>query len=294
MIHRASIDEIRKFYAKLLFAASKSDDPRLLRAFETVHREKFLPSPPWHILADGCYFETPSDDPAYVHNNALVALDKTKGINNGEPFLHAAWMGAAAPKAGDVITHIGAGMGYYTAILSLMALPGGKVTGYELDSRLAAKAQENLADFDNAEIINGDATALSLPQADLIYVNAGVAAPPVTWLNSLRPQGRMIFPWRPSDTTGLTLLVARRATGFEVKPLMASWFIPCVGASDLSGSVRTPDASEAWCVQSLWPNSARPPDETAVAVYEHLWFSTAPFEREDGSHLQSDRMPLGR
>jgi protein-L-isoaspartate(D-aspartate) O-methyltransferase len=46
-----------------------------------------------------------------------VALDAGKGINNGEPFLHASWIGAVSPKASDVISHVGAGTGYYTALL---------------------------------------------------------------------------------------------------------------------------------------------------------------------------------
>lgn len=122
----ANLNELRTFFAKLMAAASNSDDPRLERVFGLVPRHAFLPPGPWKIRLNNRYYETPSDDPAYIYQNNLVALDAGKGINNGEPFLHAAWIGATNPCPGDTICHIGAGSGFYTAILSVLASPGGK------------------------------------------------------------------------------------------------------------------------------------------------------------------------
>jgi protein-L-isoaspartate(D-aspartate) O-methyltransferase len=210
---RASLDEIRGFYAKLMAVASGSVDPRLERIFELVPREAFLPPGPWKVMdltVTGRYVETPSADPAYIYQNILVALDADKGINNGSPSLHAAWIGAVAPEPGQTVTHIGAGMGYYSAILSMLVLPGGRVNAIELDSRLAAAASTNLEPFENATVIAGDAVSLPIEPSDLIYVNAGVLALPVSWLQALRPGGRLIFPWRPSADVGITVLVTRR------------------------------------------------------------------------------------
>jgi protein-L-isoaspartate(D-aspartate) O-methyltransferase len=273
---KSNLAEARKRYARLMAAASKSDDPRLERVFELVPREVFLPPGPWKIMVDNEYFETPSADPVYLYQNALVALDATKGINNGEPFLHAAWLGAAAPQRGNVVCHIGAGSGYYTAILSVLAQPGGRVEAFEIEPGLAEKARKNLQAFEGVTVTQGDATKLPLPASDLIYVNAGVLAPPSTWLQGLRPQGRLIFPWRPSDEVGLTLLITRTDAGFEAKPLMNAWFIPCVGgASTADGFVNPPDAHAAWSVRSAWLTSERVPDQTAVVAYEHVWFSSS-------------------
>ena len=273
---QANIAEARKFYAKLMAAASKSDDPRLERVFELVPREAFLPPGPWLIMVDNEYIETPDGDPVYLYQNALVALDVAKGINNGEPFLHAAWMGAAAPKGGEVICHIGAGSGYYTAILSVLATPGGRVEAFEIEPGLAAWARRNLQAFEGVTVTQGDATRLPLPASNLIYVNAGVVAPPRSWLQALQLQGRLIFPWRPSDEVGLTLLITRTEAGFEVKPLMSSWFIPCVGgASTADMLVTAPNARGAYSVRSAWLTSDRAPDQTAVVAYEHVWFSSS-------------------
>jgi protein-L-isoaspartate(D-aspartate) O-methyltransferase len=84
----------------------------------------------------------------------------------------------------------------------------------------------------------------------------------------------MIFPWRPCESVALTLLVTRRVEGFEVKPLMPAWFIPCVGASETGGCVKVPNADEARNVRSVWLSSKRLPDESAVAVFLDVWFST--------------------
>ena len=276
---KANVAEFRTFHAKLMAAASKSVDPRLERVFELVPREAFLPDGPWKVMVDNRYFETPSNDPVHVYQNVLIALDPTKGINNGEPFLHAAWIGAAAPKSGDSISHIGAGSGYYTAILSALVVPGGQVEAFEIDPNLAAKARENLRAFEGVNVTYGDATELPIPPSDLIYVNAGVVAPPRSWLLALKPQGRLIFPWRPAEKVGLAVMLTRTGTGFSAEALMPSWFIPCVGGSPAADdAAKKPNVDEAWSIKSAWLTSDRSPDETCVAAYRNVWFSSLPLQ----------------
>jgi len=273
--NKSGLDAIRSFYAAMMALASGSADPRFERAFELVRREAFVGPGPWRISIYHRGVETPSADPVFLYQNVLVNLDAAKGINNGEPFLHAAWMGAVEPKPNETVCHIGAGTGYYTAILSVLTLPGGRVNAFEIEQELANKARDNLRPFEGISVTLGDATKLPLPPSDLIYVNAGVTAPPVSWLQALRPNGRMIFPWRPSEAEGLAIIVSRRQGGFSVKPLMPSWFIPCVGASEGVESEKIPDSREAWSARSVWLTSERKPDDTAVAIYKQLWFSSA-------------------
>jgi protein-L-isoaspartate(D-aspartate) O-methyltransferase len=278
--NKASLEEIRSFFATMMAVASGSTDPRFERAFELVRREAFVGPGPWHINVYQRTVETPSADPVFLYQNVVVRLDAAKGINNGEPFLHAAWMGAVEPKPGETVCQIGAGTGYYTAMLSVLTLPGGRVHAFEIDEELAKKARNNLQPFDGVSVTQGDATRLPLPPSDLIYVNAGVATPPLGWLKALRPQGRMIFPWRPSQAAGLAIIISRRRAGYSVKPLMASYFIPCVGAADAEQCKRIPDQQEAWSVRSVWLNSEREPDQTAVAICGELWFSSAEIAAE--------------
>jgi protein-L-isoaspartate(D-aspartate) O-methyltransferase len=270
---RASLAEFRAFYAKEMACASGSNDPRFEVILKFVRREAFMPPGPWEVLIGDNYVQTPSADPHYLYQNNLIALDSRKGINNGEPFLHARWIGAVAPKAGEAVTHIGAGTGYYSAILSMLVLPSGRLTAYEVDEKLAAQARRNLARFENVTVIIGNAVSLAIPQCDIVYVNAGVAAPPGQWLDALRPGGRLIFPWRPTPQAALAALVTRAARGFDFKPLMPAWFIPCLGASETSANYMTPDTAGAWRTQSLHLKRDRAPDESATAIYEDVWFS---------------------
>lgn len=274
-LDQASLDDARKVYAKEMTRVSGSPDPRLEKAFYSVHREDFLPPGPWKLLVEGRYAETPDSDPRHVYRNSVIALDVRKGINNGEPHLHAKWIGAVAPKAGESITQIGLGMGYYSAILSPLVQPGGHLTGFEIESDLAETARRNLAGFKNVTVVTGDAVSRELPPSDVIYVSAAVAAPPEQWLAALRAGGRLIFPWRPTADVALAMLVKRVPSGIEARPLMSSWFIPCAGAASPKGCRLAPTPSTARHIRSLQLTRDHAPDKSAVAIYEHVWFSRA-------------------
>ena len=272
---QADLDGVRRAYAKDMAMVSLSPDPRIEGTFYTVHREGFLPPGPWKLLVEGRYVETPNSDPVHVYRNSAIALDARKRINNGEPHLHAMWIGAVAPQPGETVTQIGLGMGYYSAILSLLVQPAGRLIGFEIDSELAETARHNLTSYENVSVITGNATALKIPASDLIYVSAAVAVPPESWLAALRPGGRLIFPWRPTTEVALAMIVTRVPEGFEASPLMSSWFIPCAGASSPRSTILAPNPSTAQRIRSLYLSRARAPDESAVAIYEHIWFSSA-------------------
>lgn len=277
MKQRADIREIRSFFASMMTKASGLRDPKMKRAFETVLREDYLPAGPWQVMVGNSYLETPSADPLYLYQNNLIALDVTKGINNGEPFLHASWIGAAAPQPGETVCHVGAGTGYYSAILANLVAPG-PVHAFEIDETLARAATLNVASCTNVTPINEDATRAGIPACDLFYVNAGVAAPPLSWLQSLSESGRMIIPWRPSRWVGLAIVLTRCRQGFRVKPIAPAWFIPCIGASSLDHFSKVPTSEQAWSTRSAWLRCDRSPDQSATAICEHVWFSTDPIE----------------
>lgn len=279
----ADLAEIRSAYASEMATASGSDDPRIENAFATVPREDFVGPGPWMImglsaaLAGERYVRTLDADPAHLYRNALVALDAEKGINNGEPSLHAAWIGAVAPRPGEAVSHIGAGTGYYSAILSRLVLPGGSVHAFEIEPKLARKARRNLLPYPGVTVVTGDAVTLPLPASDIIYVNAGVVAPPAGWLNALKPGGRLIFPWRPSEEVALSILVTRRQAGFALEPLMPSWFIPCIGAGQAGRRAKKlPDPGETRRTRSIWLRADKQPDATATAIIGDVWFSSEP------------------
>ena len=273
---RDDLAEARAVYARETVREGGSTDPRLERAFELVPRELFVGRPPWRIIDVREGHEELTSDPQRLYRDALVVLDEAKGINNGEPALHAAWMDAVAPKPGETASHIGAGTGYYSAILSVLLLPDGKVYAFEIEPALAERARLNLAAFPDVEVIAGDATSLPLPASDIIYVNAGVVAPPLAWLRALKPGGRLIFPWRPSEAVALAVLVTQNEGGFGFKSLMPSYFIPCVGTSLADEATKLPSRKDAMRTRSIRLQAEEAPDETATAIVGEVWFSSEP------------------
>ncbi|UVK51209.1 protein-L-isoaspartate O-methyltransferase [Mesorhizobium sp. AR02] len=279
----SKIEDIRRFYARLMAAKAASGDPRLEEVFASVPREAFLGPGPWTIVAGNGKVTTPSADPAHIYQNVLVALDADKGINNGEPFLHAMWIGKLALSPGETVTHIGAGTGYYTALLARLVSPDGTVTAFELDGRLAELARKNLEAYGNATVVHGDAVTRPLPPSDIIYVNAGVVAPPAGWLKALRPGGRMIFPWRPAERVPLAVLVTRTEKGFACDPFMRSWFIPCFGASVADLAAKIPTREQAARSRSIWLTQDKAPDRTATAIFGDVWFSSKNLRAKSGN-----------
>lgn len=268
----AGVDEARARYAEAITRAAWVTDPRIERAFAMIPREGFLPLPPWTVFPPGGFFKRPTSDPKELYDDVLVVLDRKRGVNNGQPSLHAAWIAAVAPGPGETVVHVGAGSGYYTAILGVLVVPGGAVHAYEIDPALAALAARNLACLDHVAVHGETALRQKLPDADVVYVNAGVAAPDAGWLRALRPGGRLIFPWQPSAPGGTTLLVRRVPRGFAAKATLSVGFVACEGAATPERTTR-PSADAVDRTRSVWLTAERAPDETATAAYDEVWFS---------------------
>src|SRR6202008_1887319 len=103
-------------------------------------------------------------------------------LNNGQPSFLAALIAGAALRPGEHAVHIGAGVGYYTAILARLVGRAGRVTAIELDPALAERAAANLAGQPNVRIVQGDGTRVDFDSADVILVNAGATRPADLWL----------------------------------------------------------------------------------------------------------------
>ncbi len=104
-------------------------------------RERFVGPGPWMIQSCGTHWFTESADPRNVYRDALIVLDETKRLNNGQPSLWALHLSLLDVRPGDQILHLGCGTGYYTAILAELTGPQGKVTAIEIDEGLAARAR---------------------------------------------------------------------------------------------------------------------------------------------------------
>lgn len=264
--------EARMSYAPEVMRLAGVENARIEEAFTLIPRETFLPPPPWTVISTG--IATQTRQVTDIYSNVLVAIDRKRGINNGEPALHAAWIDAISPHPGETVIHVGAGLGYYTAILSRLVEPGGHVEAFEYEADLAAQAQRNLQGCSNVTVHAASAFGRVLPNADIVYVNAGVLAPDVEWLRALNPDGRLIFPWQPHKGWGPAVLVHRQANGFSAHSLMNVGFISCNGTTEAVSDRSLPTEADLAAVRSLWVRSGREPDASAVAVYDQVWFSS--------------------
>ena len=267
----------RHRYADRLMHGIGGDTRRLRAAFADIAREDFLGPPPWLLLGnefgrDWC------DDPVELYQDALVGLDVGRGINNGQPSLHARSLAACDPHDGDTVLHVGAGLGYYSAILAQLVGPTGRVVAYEIEADLAARAAAYLAPWPQVRVRALSGAVPPLPASDVIYVNAGATHPVAAWLDALRVGGRLIFPLTPDDSTGCMLLVTRVSpTAYAARSLMRVSFIACIGARDAqaSAALRHAFASRPVdAVRSLHRDDR--PDDTAWCAGPGWWLSTRP------------------
>jgi protein-L-isoaspartate(D-aspartate) O-methyltransferase len=275
----------RRLFADLITASAgiPKSDSRLADAMACVPRERFVGPGPWKIFTASGLIETPSDDPAFLYQDVVVSVAADRGINNGQPLLHAVCLAALNPEQGQQILHIGAGTGYYTALLSKLVGPAGSVTAYEIEQDLAQRAAINLADACNVTVQHRSGSQGPLPECDAIYVNAGATAPLDVWLDALRLKGRLLFPLAPTEGpaalsgAGAMLLITRVAQDdFDARFVCPAMFIPCVAARDEATSAKLSAAfkrGDYRNVRSLHRNRA--PDETCWCAGNGWWLSTA-------------------
>ncbi|MDB5571357.1 MAG: SAM-dependent methyltransferase [Hyphomicrobiales bacterium] len=256
--------DARRAYAARL---GEFGSPALERAFALTRREDFLPPPPWTLYRDGAALTT--SDPAALYQDALVAIDLARGVNNGQPSLHAQWLAAVAPRPGERVLHIGCGGGYYTAILAELVGPGGHVTAYEIEPDIAAIAQAALAPRANVEVRAQSGAGGGLPEADVIYVNAAAAAPQRAWLAALAPGGRLVFPWS-FGAGDAAMLLARDGRHVSARAIGGVQFIPLQQSAP--GGDRPVSVTDVERIRALVLRDDCEPDARCVVDFGWAWF----------------------
>lgn len=274
----------RYFFAHLItsYVGIKNPDHALRAALQSIRREDFLGPGPWKISTPAGYVPTPSDDPAFLYQDVAIALDAERHVNNGQPTVQALCLGAVNPAEGESVVHIGAGTGYYTAVLASMVGPRGKVSGYEIDPDFARQAARNLRSMSNVTIhAESGADGSNFPQCEIIYVNAAATGPLDAWLDALNPGGRLLFPLTPADVDGkpgvgaMLLLTRVSPDQFKARFICPAAFIPCIGARDQETAARLTAAfkrGDHKHVRSLRRKS--PADNTCWFAGDGWWLST--------------------
>lgn len=275
------LSDIRQFFAEEIRTVANIKSVALVAAFAKVPREDFLGPGPWQIpVMDTCgssigaatkesgYRSTENADPRHVYHNVAIAIDPTRNLNNGQPGSLATWLDALELKAGDHAVHIGCGLGYYTAIIAEVVGPTGKVTTVELDPDLASRARRNLEHFEYVEVLHADGSEYKPQHVDVIFINAGTTHIRSTWIDGLRPGGRLVLPLtigadgRPHGM-GFMLKVKREGQNYGARFLSTVMIFPCIGSRNDEANQRLLAAVKlgTWgAVKSLRTEAHEPSD----------------------------------
>ncbi len=274
----SDLDSIRRYYAEELRAVANLHSEALVDAFAKVSREDFLGPGPWLILnpfhmVDGSneasyYRQTADADPKHLYHNVLVAIDAKRCLNNGQPSFLAILIDSLDLVPGDSVAHIGCGTGYYTAIMAEVVGPKGRVTAFELDTQLAARARTNLSHLSHVEVVESDSSGVAPNGYDGMLVNAGATHPRHAWLDALRLGARLILPLTVSNEADVThsgevLKITRQGNGLSAGFLCSTSIFPCSGARDpeLNDKLRAAfKRGDLNCVQSLRRDRHAPSD----------------------------------
>jgi protein-L-isoaspartate(D-aspartate) O-methyltransferase len=252
----------RRWYAEdLRLQAPVQHNMAIVDAFAAVPRERFFGPGPWQILTDRPravqlrkdYIVTSDDDPRWLCHDVLVAIDPTRRLNNGLPSFWAYNLDQLHLTRGQRVLQVGAGTGYYTAILAEIAGPDGRVTAVEYDEELAARARVHLAAWPQVAVVHGDGRTHDPGEVDAVIVFAGSTHPAPLWLDRLALGGELLMPltgekgWgflllatRPAvqDAAGGALPGARDHDRFEARSIGGVGIFPCAGGHDAEAAKR--------------------------------------------------------
>lgn len=241
-MNEADLLIVRRAYAKQVVALALGvADPRLESALAAVRREDYLGPGPWMTFRPpDQYAETPDADPVHLYQDALFGLVPEKRLNNGQPSFLTKLISLGRPAEGDHAVHVGAGVGYYTAVISHLVGARGRVTAIEYEPDLATRAVRNFASSPNVRVVQGDGSKSPLEAADVIYVNAGASQIAEVWLDALKDGGRLVLPLTASFampsgvtmTAGAIFLIERRDREYLAGWKSPTAIYPCIGARD--------------------------------------------------------------
>ena len=151
---------------------------QIIDAFNKIDRNKFVPG-----MAE-------QDAPVYIGY----------GQTTSQPYTIAFMLKLLMPLKCKKVLEIGTGIGYSTAITSVLVGKCGKIYSFEIIPQLYLKAKQNLKDKENIVLIQGNGLK-GLPEKapfDRILVNAELSRKPDTLIQQLANNGIIVYPYKNS------------------------------------------------------------------------------------------------
>ena len=268
----------RRWYAEDLRCKSPVlRNLHVIDAFATVPRERFIGPGPWRIVPHPYEpFLTPDSDPRWLYHDVLVSIDASRKLNNGQPSFWARNLAQLDIVSGERVLQIGAGTGYYTAIIAEIVGPTGQVTAVEIDPDLAAQARANLADWPQAHVVAGDGRAIEQGAFDVVIVFAGSTHPSPQWLAGLVEGGRLLMPLTAESWWGFLLRVVRHGRAYAADAIGGVGIYPCAGGRDEDAGQRLQAALKALGPGTV-PIRALHVGDPAPTDAERVWYQAPGF-----------------
>ena len=187
-------------------------DERVLDAMMRIPRHEFVPEEYKSVAYD--------DHPVPIAENQTIS----------QPFIIAVSLQALGLQGSESVLEVGAGSGYQTALLAVLAR---EVYSIERHASLAEGATAILTrlGFNNMRVVVGDGSHGLREHApfDAILVSAAAPNLPRSLFDQLSETGRMVIPVGPPHAQELQLV--RRDQGKPtVRVLEGCRFVPLVGA----------------------------------------------------------------
>lgn len=187
-------------------------DDRVLAAMAEIPRHLFVPA---------------AIRPQAYNDNALPIAG---GQTISQPYIVARMTELLELTGSEKVLEIGAGSGYQTAVLAMLAR---KVFAIERLETLEAEAEARLSSlgFRNIVIKSGDGTNGWSDYApyDAILVAAGGPEMPQPLVDQLRIGGRLVIPIGHDQRSQVLVRVRRTEKGFEEEDLGSVAFVPLIG-----------------------------------------------------------------
>ena len=189
------------------------EDPALLAAFRAVPREEFISSDYAH----------------YAYQDSPLPIESGQTIS--QPYIVALTIEAAEIDPGDKVLEVGAGSGYAAAVIGQIAE---KVIAVERHHELVRLADERMRrlGYDNVQIVEGDGTLGSPEEApfDAIVAAASGSHVPQSWIEQLKPGGRIVVPIGDPHSVQSLVKVTKHEDGrLEREDLGGVRFVPLIG-----------------------------------------------------------------
>ncbi|WGS64228.1 methyltransferase domain-containing protein [Marinitoga aeolica] len=218
---------LRKYLAEIISRRVEGLNNRIIKAFEKVPREKFV-------------FSGISLDSIYSDQAIPTFYGKDFLSTSSQPSLMALFYKETILKEGDRVLEIGTGTGYNAAIMAEIVGKSGIIVTTEPEAEIFQKAKENLSEYDNIKVLNKDGYyGYDEEKFDIIFSTIAVDAIPVTWINQLKENGKIISPIvLGDDLTDYTFLIEKSRKEITARFLIHTSFLRALGKLSFKNKIK--------------------------------------------------------